>query len=72
MYAILETICVQYWQIDKIMAKKVEQQRVAKIGNEVQLEQTIASDDSLLPSAKELTASVFVDWQEHISCIESF
>lgn len=43
------------------MAKKVEQQRVAKIGNEVQLEQTIASDDSLLPSAKELTAYKEVD-----------
>lgn len=43
------------------MAKKVEQQRVAKVGNDVQLEQTIASDDSLLPSAKELTAYKEVD-----------
>lgn len=43
------------------MAKKVEQQRVAKVGNDVQLEQTIASDDSLLPSARELTAYKEVD-----------
>lgn len=43
------------------MAKKVEQQRVAKVGNNMQLEQMIASDDSLLPTPKELVAYQDID-----------
>ena len=38
------------------MSKQVKQQRIAKNGSDMAIEQTIAQDDSLLPSPAEFAA----------------
>lgn len=43
------------------MAKGVQQQRIVKHGASVAVEQTIATEDSLLPSPKELEAYKLID-----------
>lgn len=49
------------------MGKQVKQQRIAKNGGDMAIEQTIASDDSLLPTPAEFAAykevnPAIVDW----------
>lgn len=46
------------------MARGIQQQRIVKQGNSVALEQTIATEESLLPSPQELESYKAVD--EHI------
>lgn len=49
------------------MSKQVKQQRIAKNGSDMAIEQTIAQDDSLLPSPAEFAAykevnPAIIDW----------